>query len=224
MSRNEWERGEIKLSTKEFGPVRRDLIASYNARQSRLFNHAQHLYVNLKELGKGKRGYDYHASLENMLTNGSMRQYIGDVDGGYEITDAIFPNEKKEIEGKGFTWQRSRKPKAPKKSQFAPLKQSATVIPVGNEAGIGFKKDLRLVIWQVSENNHSVERARSNAMGREFFNRLNRVVWTRGTGGEIVGNDEYNQDSRESGGGSNYVTARYGVAEKQFKSQFVGRR
>jgi hypothetical protein len=214
MSRNEWESGEIKLSTKEFGSVRRDLIAVYNARQARLFSRAQHLYVNLKELGKGKRGYDYHASLENMLVNGSMRQYVSDVDGADEITDAIFPNKQVETE-KGFTWQRSRKPQAPKKNQFAPLKQSATVIPVGNEAGIGFKKDLRLVIWRVSENNHSVDRARSTAMGKEFFNRLSRVVWTRGTGGEIVGNDEYNQDSRENGGGSNYVTARYGVAEKQ---------
>jgi hypothetical protein len=110
MSKYGWERGEIKLSTKEFGSVRRDLIAFHNERSARLFSRAQHLYVNLKELGKGKRGYDFHASLENMLTNGSMRQYVTNVDGGDEITDAIFPYE--QVEGKGYV--RSRKPKAPK--------------------------------------------------------------------------------------------------------------
>jgi len=218
MSRNEWERGEIKLSTKEFGSVRRDLIAFYNARQTRLFEQAKQVYGSLKELGKGRRNFDYHAAFERVP---AIAFTLNGRDGYHEIFDAIFPS--KLVEGKG--WMQSSKPKVPKKSQFAPLKQSATVIPVGNEAGIGFKKDLRLVIWQVSENNHSVERAREHAMGKAFFNRLGRVVWTRGTGGEIVGNDEYNQDSHENGGGANYVTARYGVADKQFKRSFsAGRR
>jgi hypothetical protein len=214
MSRNEWERGEIKLSTKEFSSVRRDMIAAYNARQIRLFEQAKQVYSSLNDAGKGKRGFDYHTAFERVP---AIVHTLNGRDGYHEIFASIFPS--KLVEGKG--WMHSSKPKAPKKNQFAPLKQSATVIPVGNEAGIGFKKDLRLVTWQVSENNHSVDRAREHKIGVAFFNRLSRVVWTRGTGGEIVGNDEYNQDSRESGGGSNYVTARYGVAEKTFKRSFA---
>jgi hypothetical protein len=219
MSKYGWERGEIKLSTKEFGSVRRDMIAFHNERSARLFSRAQHLYVNLKELGKGKRGYDFHASLESMLTNGSMRLSVMDIDGGDEIMNSIFPYE--QVEGKGYV--RSRRPKAPKRSQFNPLKTNSDRVPVGDEAGIGFDRKRRVVIWSVADNNHSVERAHENSTGKAFFSRLGRVVWTRGTGGEIVGNDEYNQDARGAGEASNYVTHRFGVAEKAFKQSF-GRR
>lgn len=215
MSRNEWESGEIKLSTKEFGAFRRDMITAHNARQIRLFEQAKQVYSQLKEIGAGKRGFDYHTAFERVPAFG----YALGRDGYHEIFDAIFPTVKIDV-----GWTRSRKPKTPKKSQFVPLKQSADRIDVGGEAVIGFDKKRRVAVWSVSENNHSVERAREHAIGRAFFNRLGRVVWTRGTGGEIVGNDEYNQDNRESGGGSNYVTARYGVAEKQFKHSFAGRR
>jgi hypothetical protein len=217
MSKNCWERGELKMSVKEFGSFRRDMIAFHNDRSARMFSKAQHLYVNLKELGKGKRGFDYHTALENMLTNGSMRLSSYEIDGGDEITNALFPYEKI---NEHFTG-RSKRPKAPKRSQFNPLKTNADRIPVGSEAGIGFDKKRRVVIWSVSENNHAVERAHDHGTGKEFFKRLSRVNWTLGTGGEIVGNDEYNQDTRESGGGANYVTNRYGVAEKQFHQSFA---
>lgn len=213
MSRNEWESGEIKLSTKEFGAFRRDMIRSYNEQQTQLFNLSSELYGRLKAAGKGRRNFDFQQELQNMgqrIDSGSF----------HAIYDAIFPNKVVGAVGGQYQWRVSTKPSAPKKKSFAPLKQSATVIPVG-EAGIGFKKETRLVVWQVSENNHAVERAREHKMGVAFFNRLGRVVWTRGTGGEIVGNDEYNQDSRENGGGGNYVTARYGVAEKQFRKAFA---
>ena len=58
-------------------------------------------------------------------------------------------------------------------------------------------------------------------MGKAFFKRLAQVKWTNRTGGEIVGNDEYNEESRESGGGANYVTSRYGKADKEFKQSFA---
>lgn len=218
MSRNEWERGEIKLSTKEFSSVRRDLIAFHNARQVRLFERAKRVYGLLKAAGKGKRGFDYHAAFELTLrVPDHQRSYrADDLDGYDEIFDAIFPSE--QIAAMPF--ERSRKPKAPKKNQFAPLKQSVERIDVGGEAGIGFDRKRRVVTWGVAENNHSVERAHDHPIGREFFNRLSRVVWTRGTGGEIVGNDEYNQDTDFAGGGANYVTQRFGAAGKPFRKAF----
>lgn len=75
---------------------------------------------------------------------------------------------------------------------------------VGGEASITL--DGRNLRWGVQENNHSVERAHEHPLGAALFSQLDRITWTRGTGGELVGNDEYNQDSRDFGGGGNYVT------------------
>jgi hypothetical protein len=52
-------------------------------------------------------------------------------------------------------------------------------------------------------------------MGKEFFSRLRRINWTRGSGGTIVGNDEYNSDSYDAGGGANYTKDRFGPGEKK---------
>src|SRR5690606_40658386 len=41
--------------------------------------------------------------------------------------------------------------------------------------------------------------------GKAFENALRKVMWVRGTGGKLVGNDEYNRDSRYEGGGANYA-------------------
>lgn len=76
------------------------------------------------------------------------------------------------------------------------------------EASISF--DGRQVTWSVEENNHACERARESLMAGRFFDALSRVQWTRGTGGVIVGNDEYNRDNRESGGGGNYTKDTFG--------------
>lgn len=78
------------------------------------------------------------------------------------------------------------------------------------EATISFND--RKVTWAVSENNHAVERAHDAPLSRVFFGELSKVRWTRGTGGTFVGNNEYNRDNLDSGGGANYTTSRYGPA------------
>jgi hypothetical protein len=62
----------------------------------------------------------------------------------------------------------------------------------------------------VIENNHACERAHEDTVVSQFFSMLQRVTWVRGTGGEIVGNDEYNRDSSLAGGGGNYVNYAFG--------------
>lgn len=229
MSTNNWERGEIKMSVKEFGSFRRDMIAFYNGQQTQFLAKAQQVYTALKSASKGKRNFDFESAFDLAMlgmsevtlqnsamfyNNTVMRHGEPSEKAGYdEIKDAIFPYE--QVEGKGYV--RSRRPKAPKKASFAHLKQNADGMSVGHEGGISFVKKLRTVIWSVPENNHAVDRAHDHPVGREFFKRLSRVNWTRGTGGQITGNDEYNRENRGEGEGSNYVTARYGVAEKQFK-------
>jgi hypothetical protein len=236
MSKHGWERGEIKMSVKEFGSFRRDMVEFHNSLQTRLYTKAVEVYTALKSASKGKRNFDFHTAFDLAMlgvsetTLQNAQQFYNatvirygephEVAGYDEIQEAIFPYV---TEG-AFTG-RSRKPKSPKKNQFAYLPlNTATEIPVGSEACISFNKKTRVITWSVAENNHSVERAHDHATGKEFFKRLSRVVWTRGTGGQIVGNDEYNRDARGAGEASNYVTNRYGVAEKEFKQSFAAMR
>jgi len=218
MSKSKWERGEIKLSVKEFSRLRHEMISFHNQRSADLFVRAQQVYQTLKTAGKGKRNFDYH-SAEDIIVD-AIRN-VTDVDGISEIFDAIFPFEKVEklLAGQIVPSQeRSEKPKAPKRKQFNPLKMNSESVPVGNEAGISFDKKRRVVIWNVPENNHAVERAREHSTGKYFFKRLNFVEWTRGTGGEIIGNDEYNREASHEGGGGNYVTQRYGSSINRLRA------
>jgi hypothetical protein len=212
MSKSCWERGEIKLPSDQAVSFRHSLVTFYNQRQDKMYADALALYTRLKATGKGKRNFDFDAAFGQIACPQSYG-ISHPVEGYDEIYNVLFPYEKNEKQ----MWNRVRKPKAPKKSSFKHLKLSTKNIPVNDESGITFKGST--VIWSVSENNHAVERAHENPMGRQFFKQLSLVKWTTRSGGTIIGNDEYNEDSgREyAGGGGSYVTNRYGKDDKQFK-------
>lgn len=211
MSKSCWERGEIKLPSAEAVAFRHGLVKFYNEQQVRLFERAVSIHAQLKAAGKGKRNFNYYEQFEKIMQGGDWHRSAIDADGWDELSNALFPYDAK-------VGREKRKPSAPKKKDFKLANLSAKGLPVGHEAGITFSGST--VIWAVSENNHSVERAHEHSMGKEFFRALSRVNWTSRSGGEIVGNDEYNEESRESGGGANYVTARYGQAEKVVNRAF----
>lgn len=81
---------------------------------------------------------------------------------------------------------------------------------VGSEASVTFDRDRSTVTWDVPENNHAVESAHEHPTARRFFAELAKVRWTRDTGGVLAGNDEYNRDGSEVGGGQNYATIAFG--------------
>ena len=72
----------------------------------------------------------------------------------------------------------------------------------------------RTVIWDVAENNHAVQDERARPLAKFFFRKLDNLTWTRGSGGKIVGNDEYNREADYEGGGGAYVTATYPPAKR----------
>lgn len=61
--------------------------------------------------------------------------------------------------------------------------------------------DGRAVTWNVDDNNHAVEEAHATYLARAFFNELEGIRWTRGTGGILFGNDEYTSEEMSPGGG-----------------------
>lgn len=80
------------------------------------------------------------------------------------------------------------------------------------ESEFGLTLDGRTLHWEVPQNNHARDHAAVTGLYQAALTYLNNVTWTRGTGGVIVGNDEYNHDTTYEGGGGNYVTHRFGPA------------
>lgn len=74
-----------------------------------------------------------------------------------------------------------------------------------HETTIAFKG--RTVTWGVMENNRSVDHAHQSPMAEVFWGRMNRIHWTRNSGGCSLYADEY---SRELGGGGDSETNAYG--------------
>ena len=102
--------------------------------------------------------------------------------------------------------------KVPVKSRV-PVTQDVTVNC--DEATVTFHNATKSVTWNVPENNHAVETAREHWFAKALFTALGNITWTRGNGGTIVGNDEYNRDSDYEDGGGNYVTAEYSMAAQK---------
>ena len=103
------------------------------------------------------------------------------------------------------------RPAKPARKLWPDANNKTTHYRVG-EASLRFDNKSRNVFWQVPENNHAVEYAHQNPIAIALFQALDSIKWTRGTGGKIYGNDEYNReacDDKENGDISSYVTRSY---------------
>lgn len=191
MSCYEWEKGEIKLPSACYAKFRRDFLAAYNQFQDEVFELARKA---LPLLRKGNdRGYDW--GTEYWL--GQQPGFVGvHSDKLYRALRLLHPKDGKYL--------------APKKQDLhkLPISREATVYV--DEASIGFHDAGRCITWYVAENNHACETAHEHPLAQTLFRMLADVTWTRGTGGQIVGNNEYNRESDYAGGGGNFVKATYG--------------
>lgn len=188
MSKHEWEHGTIKIPAKEYSKLRKAVITRHNELQDKQLLIALRNSAKILDAKKGKRNFDAwrFACDQLCLDSGVLRLLFK------------YDNEARKY--------KLRKPKK-KDLDKKPITQSCT-LDVG-EASITFDNKNRTVTWDVPENNHAREHARKEPLAEFLFSRLDRIDWTRGSGGTIVGNDEYNRDADYEGGGANYVTSEY---------------
>lgn len=200
MSCYEWERGTIKLPAKEWAGFRKGLLEEWNKKQLELLARAQRAHAAIKAELKGKRGKNRDEALGR-----AIQRHVGDVyrESSQTLVSLVldWDREKRRFALKGT---------APKKKdlKLCPVSKDATIyLP---DAAVAFANKTRSVTWSVGENNHAREHARDHWFARLLFAKLNRVTWTRGSGGQIVGNDEYNRDRDDVGGGGNYLIEEFG--------------
>jgi hypothetical protein len=203
MSHYEWERGEIKLPSSETAAVKAAVRDAYNRYRDTVHDickrwWAQNKTSSAKVYAEKLHGFEpRHFGLpadpygdDNVLSNDViqvLQGIIGWYEGGTKRPRQV---QQKDID-----------------AAIGPRATNRTNAFSFDEASITFKGNT--VVWNVRENNHAVDTARAHPVAIALFNKLRRMTWTRGSGGKIVGNDEYNDGDGE-GGRANYATEEFG--------------
>jgi hypothetical protein len=191
MSCYEWERGKIKIPRSEFSLFKKNLTTAYNDYMLRLKAIADDIYNDITIESKGKKKYNYQLEITSRIYNCINADYYA----SEIIASSMLPLNKQ------------GKPKKPKSKDFS--KKTNRDNAYGYN--ISLNKSDRTAIWCVEEGNRVCDDARTTFLGKRFFSLLNQMDWKNGSGGLIVGNDEYNRDSAEyNGGGGNYVKNIFG--------------
>jgi hypothetical protein len=183
MSCYNWEEGAIVIPAKQWAAFRSAIIEKVNEEREKLYLHAKVAFNAAKIGSMGKRGFDQNRFLHNDHRFWDVARFI--------------------------TRPHCTKAFTPKKKDFPKLPKTKSAVLHLEEVTITLDNTKHAVTYSVCENNRAVERARENPVVELMFSLLRAINWTRGSGGEIVGNDEYNRDARDSGGGGNYVTANF---------------
>jgi hypothetical protein len=225
MSRSDWERGEITIPAAEMAGLHKKLRDWTNTHHDLVRAQAVLLH---KEIGQGTRSIRLYndrlgAYERKMWDEAARAERTG---WGYrkptEAAVAEFAAKNTALEvlrhmlyisgrddSKGI-----HQPTVAEVSQLAPkvTNRTASFNCIGNDgssdATISFKGNV--ITWDVQSGNHKVERAHETPLAGIFFAALNKIMWTRSSGGFATGNDEYNKEDTSSGGGSNYITFAYG--------------
>ncbi|RLB61704.1 MAG: hypothetical protein DRH08_13525 [Deltaproteobacteria bacterium] len=184
MSCNNWEEGSVKIPSDQWAAFRTAILNKVNELRQAKYLHACNAYRAAQANGKGQRGF-------------SRADWVRDSERFHDVAHYI-------------TRRGETKVYKPTKKSFPKLPTSKSVVLHLDEAGISLDNKKRAVSYWSGENNRAVERARDNPIVDFMFQKLHAVKWGRNSGGEFIGNDEYNQDSREGGGGGNYTTASFG--------------
>lgn len=234
MSCYEWEAGTIKLPATEFPKLLKSVQAAAKAHDVAVFEATQQFWKALPTTAV--KDHTLYGVWVEMLCYGADGEYwpngrgatrptlprpagwhprgLAHVDYDTErgiasdvhslLSQAWYDRER---QGRGGM-QRERARRIIRRDY--PVVSGATLRFLAGESTIGFDRAQRTVTWDVPENNHACDGCRDHPVARSLFTALGRVCWTRGSGGDIVGNNEYSDEDRSVGGGGNYLVTRYG--------------
>lgn len=201
MSCSNWESGSIIIPSKAWAGFKKGLVEAHNRLVEGQFAKAKQIHERLTAKAKGRR----------KIERSEWDSWFQD----FRLSDQDYEKIAKVLDfGLLLNGTKSR-PRRPMKKDFTFANGKTTQFPVGWEGQISLSDNkARTVIWSTGHNNRAVEDARGTEIASAFFRLLNGITWTRGSGGQLVGNDEYNDGDGE-GDGANYVTATYGPKKKQ---------
>lgn len=197
MSCYEWSHGKIILPSAEFAPFRKAMQDAMFAKWKRAFDDSQAFWKSLTP--RQKSNFD------------DFRKALNDRRFDLDTMWLIDP-----------THRRLDKPRRVLHSDVE-WPTNRTTDFHESDLSLNFNRKERSVTFEVMENNHAREHADNTALARAFYSQIAKVKWTAGTGGVILGNDEYNRDAgyEDVGGGGSYVVAAYGYVGVRESPQHV---
>jgi len=219
MSCYEWESGSISIPRAEWAGLKATIRDAHNIEQKRLMTLAVRMQEELVKEATGQRNVDWRKLSQQAVEKLAPRERDA-----WDVVFKLFaPNREKACAATGKTYAdpmdlrgSAGRPPKPTKGMF-PEANGKTMRFDVSDGGISLDDATRTVHWEVRENNHAIERAREHPVAVALFRALDRMEWDTKSGGEIVGNDEYNRENRDSGGGGNMVNARYGRAKTDWE-------
>jgi hypothetical protein len=206
MSCNAWEEGTIKLPAAEAKKVRNVLKLGVTIRTGLLYDKAQEFWKALPAKAKRDRNEYYDAIQEFCYPDRLVRDLSED------LSTLLY---------KGWEHGATKARRIQQKDV-----QSVYGTPVGanptfwiGDGSISFKG--REVTYSVSDS-HGCDRPREHPVSQMLWSALRQVNWTRGSGGEILGNNEYNEEAgrNQAGGGGSYVVMSFGPKSKNTRHQW----
>lgn len=205
MSKYEWEAGEVILPSAEYARVRQSIQAAEDRHKRAVFEATQQFWKSLSR--KEQSDVDAYREAVSRHLNSLWRNRT-------EVALAPFVEEALSAKTRALDpvtrrWGPASRPSRVLAADMG-YPTNRTTVFVAQGASIVFNPDRKSVTWEVSENNHAVEAARTNHLGVALFDALGTVKWTGSTGGVISGNDEYHREDDTYGGGANYATGAYG--------------
>jgi hypothetical protein len=221
MSRNDWEHGSLTLPTAAAPALKKTLREWVNALHEQVRAAAVQRH---REVGQGTRSVTTYAERveaaiygmkpipstwqpapRTVLPTGTDRAFI------IACADAVLDRMVSQARYSGGT---IHQPTVTDVARIAPkMTNKDNEFTCNGSHGWDSGRivfDGRTVTWSSGEGNRAVEAAHDTPLAKVFFAALDRMTWTKGSGGSFVGNDEYNEDNRDAGGGANYITSTYG--------------
>lgn len=216
-----WERAEIVLPSVAIAPLRATLNTYTNTLHTKVVATVHEFWAKSAKQTRSSKLYTERLSLfiealykANATSSFSLYNYSPRPTGAY--TNEQISQIRWLLEG--IAAKPHKLTLAEIGKTFPKAINRTTSWSVGLEAGISLKG--RVISWWTGDNNHSVETAHEEPLAGVFFAFLNKLNWTRGTGGVGTGNDEYNEESFEAGRRANYITFRYGpLGDREFAFQ-----
>ena len=200
-----WERGTIRLPRSATATVRRVVRDAGNAHHDAVLRSVRDLY---REIAAVTTDVERFAE----ILDGHDRRGLPFDYGVAEAADAVLSEM---VFRARRSSGRAHRPTVSDVDAVAPRYAAPTAVFQADECTVTFSGND--VTWSVPENNHADERAHQTWLGHALLGALRAVDWTRGSGGVIMGNDEYNRDSS----GADYVLDRFGPLGEATASKFV---